>query len=125
MQLITITLFGILSLAIATPVKRTPAAIESAIVTVNADLVHLDSDIDSFSGGFFQELALAIDFNKLDTDFTTLSSAVTSTGPLALSDSTTIATGVNTLVTTLCGALVDGAAKVGEVSSNWRSKLGH
>jgi hypothetical protein len=117
MQLSKMTLFALVGLASAAPVKRSASTIESDISTISSQLSTVDGDVNSFTGSLLQGLVLLTAFDSLQTDVTTATSAITSTGTLSNSDSATIYSDLSALVTKIGTVLTDVTSKASTVSS--------
>ncbi|KAH8648697.1 hydrophobic surface binding protein A-domain-containing protein [Xylariales sp. PMI_506] len=100
------------------PSRRSASSIESDISTISSELTTLDSQIDSFDGGLLSALSLLVTFNDLQSDITTATSDVESTGALSDSDSATIYSNAEALTTQITSVLSDVEAKVSTVASS-------
>lgn len=113
MQFSQIALFGLVGMAVATPVhhKRTAAQIEADIATVSSDLTSFDNSINKFTGTLLQALSLLSSYNTLSSAIEAATSEITSTGTLSSTDSTTIYTDVEDLTAQITTTLSDAVAK--------------
>lgn len=105
-------LLPLLGVTSAHPLKRAVSDIESALSTVSGDIDTLDSNVNAFTGSFFQALGLLGNFNTLKGDINTATSDVTSTGALSASDSSTVYSTVSSLTGQITTVLSDAKAKV-------------
>lgn len=111
------SLFVLLGMASAAPVKRSVAAIQSAVSTVSEQLNTLDTDVKVFTGSILQGLSLVGDVTTLESDITTATTDVTSTGALSAADSGSVYTSLTSLATLISTVLADVQSKASTVAS--------
>ncbi len=112
MQITRITVFALLGLASASPVKRAASDILSAISTISSQLDTVDGDVNAFTGSILQALPLLAAVTDLENDITSATSTVSSTGALSSSDSANVFTSVTALGAKIATILSDADAKV-------------